>query len=77
MVVGSDTVGLGGPGFVSMSPARIRLAASHCGDPHGWLTEKRSGASPNEGSGGWRPSWVKRDSLIQFAAVHSPSPSTS
>ena len=39
-VVGSDAVGLGGPGFDSMSPAKIRRAASHCGDPHGWLTEK-------------------------------------
>jgi len=43
VVVGSDAVGLGGPGFVSMSPARIRRAASHCGDPHGWLTEKTVG----------------------------------
>ena len=43
MVVGSDAVGLvdlGGPGFDLMSPARIRRAASHCGDTRGWLTEK-------------------------------------
>src|SRR6478609_5716190 len=31
VVVGSDQVGLGGPGFDSVFPARI---------PHGWLTEK-------------------------------------
>ena len=39
MVVGSDAVGLGGPRFVSMSPARIGRAASHAL----WLADRKNG----------------------------------
>jgi len=46
VIVGSDAVGLvgfGGPGLDSMSPARIRRAASHYGRSP-WLADRKNGS---------------------------------